>query len=118
MSERARTAAASPSLSPFDESGSGAVLPRPSLASSGEAVRGALVEETRRQRGFSRLLVADAAVLLLSMCAINLARFGTDWPTYPLTYYAIGFLVATGLHVGVYYFSGLYERQPRLGREP
>ena len=121
MSERVRTAApASADVPPVDGRSRHAppTLPRPSLGSSGEAVRGALVEETRRQRRFSRLLVADAVVLLLSMCAINLARFGTDWPTYPLTHYAIGFVVATALHLGVYYFSGLYERQPRLGGEP
>jgi lipopolysaccharide/colanic/teichoic acid biosynthesis glycosyltransferase len=52
------------------------------------------------------------------MCFINWARFGTDWPTYPLSHYAVGFSLATALHVTVYYFSGLYEPQPRLGGEP
>lgn len=92
------------------------MLPR--RRSSGEAVRRALKAERRRESRFSRLQVVDAVVLLLSMSAINLVRFGTDWPTYAWTHYAVGFLVATGIHLGVYYFSGLYERQPNLGAEP
>ena len=52
------------------------------------------------------------------MVVINLVRFGTDWPTYPLSHYAVGFALATAIHLGVYYFSGLYEPQPRLGAQP
>lgn len=52
------------------------------------------------------------------MVAITTVRFGFDWPTYPLSHYAVGFAVATGLHMAVYYFGGLYEYEQRLGRPP
>ncbi|MFM2077678.1 MAG: hypothetical protein RJA49_1568, partial [Actinomycetota bacterium] len=47
--------------------------------------------------------------------ALNFIRFGTDWPTYPVSHYLIGFTIATAIQVLVNYFSGLYEREPRLG---
>ena len=68
------------------------------------------------RRGFRVLFVLDALVLYALMVAINLVRFGTDWPTYPLSHYWIGFGIATGIHLVVGYFSGLYEREPRLGQ--
>ena len=68
--------------------------------------------------GFRFLFVLDAMVLFASMVAINLVRFGTSWPTYPLSHYWIGFSIATLIHVGVNYFAGLYEREPRLGYRP
>ncbi|MEX2627585.1 MAG: exopolysaccharide biosynthesis polyprenyl glycosylphosphotransferase [Ilumatobacteraceae bacterium] len=68
--------------------------------------------------GFRFLFVLDAMVLFGSMVAINLVRFGTSWPTYPLSHYWIGFSIATLIHVGVNYFAGLYEREPRLGYRP
>ena len=52
------------------------------------------------------------------MAAITIVRFGFDWPTYPLSYYLAGFSLATALHITVYYFGGLYEHGPRLGRPP
>ena len=52
------------------------------------------------------------------MAAITTVRFGLDWPTYPLSHYAVGFAIATGLHMAVYYFGGLYEYEQRLGRPP
>ncbi len=70
------------------------------------------------QRGFRFLFVLDAAVLFASMVAINAARFGTDWPTYPLSHYAVGFSIATAIHLTVGYLAGLYEREPRLGHRP
>lgn len=85
---------------------------------SGAAVRRALVVERQRRSRISRTQVADVLVLYLAMVGINLARFGTDWPTYPLSHYAVGFAIATVIHLGVYYFSGLYEPQPRLGAQP
>lgn len=68
--------------------------------------------------GFRFLVVLDAIVLFGSMVAINLVRFGTSWPTYPLSHYWIGFSIATLIHLGVNYFAGLYEREPRLGYRP
>jgi exopolysaccharide biosynthesis polyprenyl glycosylphosphotransferase len=68
------------------------------------------------RRGFRVLFVLDALVLYALMVAVNLVRFGTDWPTYPLSHYWVGFGIATGIHLVVGYFSGLYEREPRLGQ--
>ncbi|MFM8530443.1 MAG: exopolysaccharide biosynthesis polyprenyl glycosylphosphotransferase [Ilumatobacteraceae bacterium] len=70
------------------------------------------------RRGFRMLFVLDAVALYGLMVAINLVRFGLDWPTYPLSHYWIGFAVATTIHLTVGYFAGLYERQPRLGYRP
>lgn len=70
------------------------------------------------RRGFRMLFVLDAVVLYALMALVNLVRFGTDWPTYPLSHYWIGFGIATAIHVLVGYFAGLYEREPRLGRSP
>jgi exopolysaccharide biosynthesis polyprenyl glycosylphosphotransferase len=91
---------------------------RTSPARSARALRLALARERRAEAGVRRLMATDALTLLVLMCVINWARFGTDWPTYPLSHYAIGFSAATGIHLGVYYFSGLYEPQPRLGARP
>ncbi len=85
---------------------------------SGRAVRRALVQERRSRRSLRWVQVADAAALLTVMSLVNLARFGTDWPTYQLSHYAIGFSAATAIHLTVYYFSGLYEPQQRLGAQP
>lgn len=70
------------------------------------------------RRGFRVLFVLDAVVLYALMILVNLVRFGTEWPTYPLSHYWIGFAIATGIHLVVGYFSGLYEREPRLGQRP
>ena len=71
-----------------------------------------------RRLGFRYLHVIDAATLLGLMAAITTVRFGLDWPTYPLSHYAAGFAIATGLHMGIYYFGGMYEYEQRLGRPP
>lgn len=71
-----------------------------------------------RRLGFRYLHIIDAATLFGLMAAITTVRFGFDWPTYPLTHYVVGFAVATGLHMAVYYFGGLYEYEQRLGRPP
>ena len=72
----------------------------------------------RRRLGFRYLYAADAVTLFGLMGAITVARFGLDWPTYPLSHYAAGFAVATALFMVVYYFGGLYEYEQRLGRPP
>jgi lipopolysaccharide/colanic/teichoic acid biosynthesis glycosyltransferase len=68
--------------------------------------------------GFRFLFVLDAIALYAVMVAINLIRFGTDWPTYPLSHYLVGFSIATAIHLVINYFFGLYEREPRLGLRP
>ncbi|MEP1125031.1 MAG: exopolysaccharide biosynthesis polyprenyl glycosylphosphotransferase [Ilumatobacter sp.] len=71
-------------------------------------------------RGFRMLGVLDAVALLSLMTAISLVRsiFDPGWATYPTGHYVIGFTMATAIHVSVNYFTGLYEREPRLGRKP
>lgn len=69
-------------------------------------------------RGFRFLIVLDAIALFTAMAVINMVRFGFSWPFYPLSHYLIGFSIATGIHLGVNYFAGLYEREPRLGFRP
>lgn len=71
-------------------------------------------------RGFRFLGVLDALALFALMVVISFVRFGFsfDWDTYPLSHYFVGFSIATVIHVTVNYFTGLYEREPRLGRKP
>ncbi|MGB0115080.1 MAG: hypothetical protein WBP59_17805, partial [Ilumatobacteraceae bacterium] len=69
-------------------------------------------------RGFRLLFPLDGLVLFASMLCINWARFGTEWPTFPLSYYLVGFSIATAIQLTIGYFVGLYEREPRLGRRP
>jgi exopolysaccharide biosynthesis polyprenyl glycosylphosphotransferase len=69
-------------------------------------------------RGFRFLFVIDAVVLFTTLVSINVVRFGSRWPSYPLSHYLIGFSIATALHLTINYFSGLYEREPRLGSRP
>jgi len=72
--------------------------------------------------GFRFLFVLDAVALYGVMVAINIVRFnlieGDGWPTYPLSHYFVGFSIATGIHLVINYFFGLYEREPRLGVRP
>ena len=70
------------------------------------------------KRGFRFLFLLDAAVLFSAMVVINFVRFGTDWPTYPLSHYWIGFSIATAIHLLINYFSGLYEREADVGSRP
>lgn len=91
---------------------------RRAAARASRAVRLALLRDRRAHGSVRWLQAADALVLLALMCTVNLARFGTDWPTYPLGYYAVGFTVATGICLAVYYFTGLYEPDQRLGAQP
>ena len=70
------------------------------------------------RHGFRFLFLLDAAGLFGSMLLINFVRFGTDWPTYSASFYLVGFVAATAIHLVINYFYGLYEREPRLGRRP
>jgi exopolysaccharide biosynthesis polyprenyl glycosylphosphotransferase len=71
-------------------------------------------------RGFRFLSVLDAVALFSLMFVISLIRFGftLTWSIYPMSYYLIGFSIATFIHLTVNYFTGLYEREPRLGARP
>lgn len=71
-----------------------------------------------RALGFRFLHIIDAITLFVVMHVITAARFGFDWPTFSYSYYLVGFLLATGIHVVVYYFGGMYEYEQRLGRPP
>lgn len=74
------------------------------------------------QRGLRLLQMADVCVLLTVMVGTNLIRYGWDWPAYGpeatgsgnLPYVA-SFVLWSAVFVGVLYFGGLYEREPRLG---
>ena len=71
-------------------------------------------------RGFRFLSVLDAVALISLMFVISLVRFGftLTWSIYPMSFYLIGFSIATFIHLTVNYFTGLYEREPRLGARP
>lgn len=71
-------------------------------------------------RGFRFLVLLDAVGLYGSMVVISFVRFGFswNWDTYPLSRYFVGFSIATAIHLVINYFSGLYEREPRLGVRP
>ena len=71
-----------------------------------------------RRWGFRWLHLVDAVFLYTAMIGITLARFGTDWPTYPRNHYFVGFAIATGIHLMVLYFGGAYDRELRLGLRP
>lgn len=70
--------------------------------------------------GFRFLVVLDGVSLYALMIAISFVRFGFsfEWDTYPLSRYFVGFAIATAIHLVINYFSGLYEREPRLGVRP
>ena len=85
------------------------------MSTAGEAARKTPI---LRRLGFRYLYVIDAGTLFGLMAAITTVRFGLDWPTYPLSHYAVGFAIATGLHMAIYYFGGMYEYEQRLGRPP
>ena len=70
------------------------------------------------QRGFRFMFIFDAVLLFTTLVAINVVRFGSTWPSYPIRDYLLGFAVATALHITINYFSGLYEREARLGARP
>ncbi|MDP9021936.1 MAG: exopolysaccharide biosynthesis polyprenyl glycosylphosphotransferase [Actinomycetota bacterium] len=76
------------------------------------------------ERGFRLVQIADAVAVFAILVATNLVRFGWEtWDpgpgaTYDRGDYLVSFAVAAVIHVSVYYFGGLYEREPRLGFPP
>lgn len=71
-----------------------------------------------RALGFRFLHVIDGVTLLAMMHLITAIRFGFAWPTFGYAHYLTGFVLATAIHVLVYYFGGMYEYEQRLGRPP
>lgn len=69
-------------------------------------------------RGFRFLYLLDALVTFSVLCAVNLARFGLSWPTYGVSHYITGFAITVTIILIINYFTGLYERDPRLGVRP
>lgn len=86
----------------------------PTIAPAGEL----RVIQHLRQRGFRYLHLIDSVTLYTLMILITIARFGFDWPTFPLSHYLVGFAIATAIHIVVYYFGGMYEYEQRLGIPP
>ncbi|MEC8974419.1 MAG: sugar transferase [Actinomycetota bacterium] len=68
-------------------------------------------KSSKRVRG---LVYADFLVLMIVLFCSLLVRFGTNWPKSFSTY-LLGFLIATCLHILVYYFGEIYESAPRIG---
>lgn len=68
--------------------------------------------------GFRWLYLIDAATLFGLMVTLTIARFGFSWPSYPFSHYAVGFMIATSIHMAFYYFGGMYEYELRLGTPP
>jgi len=61
-------------------------------------------------------MLVDIFVLNIVMYGTNLVRFGTDWPNSPGLFVA-SFAVASVIAFVIFYFGGLYERQPHLGSQ-
>jgi len=69
----------------------------------------------QRPDGLRLLYLVDSFGLYALMVLITVARFGSEWPTYPVSHYMTGFLIATIVHISINYFGGLYERDHGLG---
>jgi lipopolysaccharide/colanic/teichoic acid biosynthesis glycosyltransferase len=103
---------------------------------TGELRRFSLEDETQElpllsrlnERGFRLVMVMDMVVLFAIMVGTMLVRFtrvGQTWPRgpapdfpYTTSAYLLSFAVLAGLHFAMFYFGGLYERDPRLGYPP
>ena len=60
------------------------------------------------------LYVADFFLLMFILFGTLIVRFGASWPKSFSTY-LVGFLIATLIHLVIYFFGELYEPSPRLG---
>jgi exopolysaccharide biosynthesis polyprenyl glycosylphosphotransferase len=70
--------------------------------------------------GFRLLMAADAFVIVLALVIPLLLREPLGFRTAfrPLEDYVVGFTLILVLHFISFYFSGLYEREQRLGSRP
>lgn len=75
-------------------------------------------------RGFRLVQAMDAVAILAILVLSTIIRFGWDWPAYgggregAKGAYVVSFLVITLIFLLAFYFGGLYDREPRLGRPP
>ncbi len=74
---------------------------------------GATSRPSRRKR-VRAIFFIDFLVLMAVLFGSILIRFGTEWPK-SFTSYFVGFLIASSLHLLVYYFGEIYELAPRIG---
>ncbi len=70
------------------------------------------------QHGFRLIQIADLVLLTLIAVGTMWLLNGWDWPDYDAWRYALSFPLVVLTFVASYYFGGLYEREPRLGRPP
>lgn len=70
-----------------------------------------LMERTIR---FRYLYIADFLLLMIILFGTLLVRFGFDWPKSFSTY-LLGFLIASSIHLLIYFLGELYEASPRIG---
>jgi lipopolysaccharide/colanic/teichoic acid biosynthesis glycosyltransferase len=70
--------------------------------------------------GFRLLMAADAVVIVGALVIPMLLRalFNIRTGSRPLHEYVVGFTLVVALHFISFYFSGLYEREQRLGSRP
>jgi len=70
-------------------------------------------------RGFRLIQVLDLGALFLITIGAMVALHGwLPWPDFDTWRYALSFPLIILTFVVSYYFGGLYEREPRLGRPP
>ena len=69
-------------------------------------------------RGFRLIMIGDLGVLVVALVLPMIVRHGVTWPSYSATVYGLGYAAIVILHIATLYFSGLYERKPRLGSNP
>jgi len=76
---------------------------------------GELLLTRLNRHGFRLVQLADAVLVTLAVLVPMWLRYGFDFPTYVTWRYVVSFALAVALVVTTTYFSGLYEREPRLG---
>ncbi|MFT5223722.1 MAG: exopolysaccharide biosynthesis polyprenyl glycosylphosphotransferase [Glaciecola sp.] len=67
-------------------------------------------------RGFRLVQAMDALAVVGILVGAMVVQFGWAWPTYSMSSYAASFAVFTLVFLLSFYFGGLYDREPRLGR--
>lgn len=71
--------------------------------------------------GFRLLMAADIVVVIAAMVlpmAVRAVTPGLLGTTQPVVFYVVGYALAVVIHFVSFYFSGLYEREQRLGNRP
>ena len=94
-----------------DTRSSGAIRREPKATQTGFGLHWLNVSQ------FRFLYLLDAFVIFSLLCAVNLMRFGMS-AAYGASHYMTGFAITVTIIMIVNYFTGLYERDPRLGLRP